>query len=104
MKSIPSYEIIDQKLADPHWSPKPYSYGKWFIDKLLDMGFYWEDDTPPHFRVRVGNIKVVVSPFPNMVIVDEVKRGFTFEIYYHPEIPQNETEFQEFWDKIKDKI
>lgn len=99
-----SDKIIDQILADPTWSPKPYSSAKWFTDKLLDMGFYWQDDQPPHFRLQSGNIKIVVSPYVNVVIVDEVKRGFTFEIYYHSSIPQNEVEFDEFWDQIKTKI
>ncbi len=101
MKSL---EIINQKLSDPNWVPKPYSYGNWFIETLIDMGFSWQDDQPPHFLLRSGNIAITVSPYSNVVVIDNVIKGFCFELYCHSSIPQNKTEFDELWNNIKHLI
>ena len=97
-----STEIIQLKISDPTWSPKPHLYGKWFIDKLLDMGFYWEDGQPPHLKVRSGNIIVLTSSYSNVVIVylqHTADPAHLTELYCHSLIPQNESEFDEFWNQ-----
>lgn len=104
MKSIPAYEIISKNLGDLNWSPKPYSYANWLKQKLLDMGFTWVDDSAPHFCLQASYILITISPYPNIVIVSERNRSFTSELYCHDSIPQNEDEFEVFWQQLKPKL
>lgn len=99
-----SLEIIDDRIKDSNFAFMPHSHADWFRNKLEEMGFRYRDDQPPHFKMNAGDIGVTISPYPNVVIVDEKLRSFTNEIYCHPSIPQNEAEFDEFWNKIKSKI
>lgn len=99
-----STELIDSKISSPNFEPKQYDYANWFISQLLDLGFYWECDEKPHFKVRSGDIIVTISPYVNIVIVDELKRGYVIELYCHPTIPQTAEEFNAFWKNIKKLI
>lgn len=99
-----STDIIRQKTSNLDFVPMPYSHGDWFISKLLELGFTWSENTPPHFRLFSGNLKCIVSPYPNVVILDKHERSFTHELYCHPSIPQNEPEFDEFFNNIKHLI
>lgn len=102
MKQQTSKEIIDGKLANPEWVPMPYSYANFMSAKLLELGFYWEDDTPPHYKLRTADIIVTISPYPNVLIVEKrVRAPFPMELYCHKTIPQNENEFNDFWNKFK---
>lgn len=99
-----SNEIIDAKLKNPEWSPKDYSYGDWFKNKLIEIGFWFKDDQPPHFELQSSNFIIVVSPYPNVVVIFKNNRSFFNEIYCHSTIPQNEEEFEVFWNSIQSLI
>ena len=101
MKSI---LLINEILADPNFLPGKYENHQWFANKLLEIGFYWEDDSPPHYKLRASSLIVTISPFPNVVIVDKNCGSFHSEIYCQREIPQNESEFDQFWNNLKSKI
>jgi hypothetical protein len=96
-----SYKIIESKQACPNWIPMPYTHGDWFIQKLLDCGFWWEINEKPHFKLRSGDFEVIISPYPNVVTVDEYVRGMKREVYCHSFIPTNDVEFDEFWNNLK---
>lgn len=100
-----SKEYIGSLLKSENFKPKPYSHADWFCNYLNQvLGFYWEDDTPPHFKLRAGSLIVTVSPYPNIVIVDVHEKVIVTEKYFHPSIPQNQDEFNQFWEKIKPLI
>lgn len=99
-----SHNIIDDKIAAPNFVPMPYSYADWFISKLLEVGFIWGYDLAPHYRLISDDIEIIVSPFPNVVIVDKHHRSFVTELYCHPSIPQDETSFELFFSNIKHLI
>lgn len=81
---MPSTDIIRQKTSRLDFVPMPYSHGDWFISKLIEIGFTWKDNTPPHYRLVSGKLECIVSPFPNVVILDRHERSFTSELYRHP--------------------
>lgn len=101
MKSV---DIINSKLTDPNWVPGHYDRANWFNQKLLDLGFIWDDDTPPHYKLSSNVFRITVSPFPDVVIICESKRSFEMELYCHPTIPQNDVEFDEFLLNIQSLI
>lgn len=101
MKSI---NIIDRRLKDPNWIPGNYDRASWFNQKLLDLGFIWDDDSPPHYKLFSNAFRIIVSPFPDIVVICENKRSFEIELYCHPTVPQNESEFDEFFRNIQSLI
>ena len=97
-----STEYIDNLLKSEDFQPKPYSHGDWFCKYLNQvLGFHWDDNQPPHYRLRAGNFLVTVSPFFDVIIVDFNHKAFISEIYFHPSIPQNQEEFDIFWNNLK---
>ena len=101
MKSV---DIIQSRLNNPSWIPGKYSDADWFNQKLIDLGFIWDDDTPPHYKLSTNDFRITVSPFSNVVILCQSKRSFEMELYCHPRIPKNEDEFNEFFESIKKLI
>jgi len=97
-----STEYIDNLLKSENFQPKPYSHGDWFCKYLNQvLGFRWDDNQPPHYRLRAGSLIVLVSPYPNVVVVDFNHGAFTTEKYFHSHIPQNQEEFDEFWKNLQ---
>lgn len=101
MKSI---EYISSHIQGSDFVPMPYSYANWICEHLIGMGFYYEDDQPPHFKMRSGDILITISPYTNIVVVDLFKRSLVHEVYFHKTIPQNLQEFEEFWKNLKSKL
>lgn len=99
-----SNRIIDDAVSDPNFAPKPYDYADWFIGRLLEIGFMWEDDQKPHFKLFCRDICITISPYPNVVIVGRRIKSFVREIYCQHGIPVNEDEFNDFFNKIKSVI
>ena len=94
-------EIINRKISDINFIPMSYDHGDWFFAKLLDMGFYWVDDTKPHFKLSDHTLLITISPYPNVVLVEKYCRmPYSVEIYAHSTIPQNETELGIFLNRV----
>jgi len=96
--------VIAIRRNSPDFAPMPYSYADWFVGKLIQLGFDWEDSSPPHFRLVSGDIEIVVSPYPNVVTVVKHRRSFVTELYCHPSIPQDEPSFDAFFNNVKPLI
>lgn len=99
-----SLDIISKKLNDPNFCPLPYTRAKWFLDKLESIGLYYDDSTLPHYRMKSNDIIVTVSPYPNIVIIDKNERSFNRELLCLESIPENEVEFENFWNQLKPLI
>lgn len=99
-----STDLIDKILSRPDWTPKPYSYADWFNSKLLELGFYFDNEHLFAYQLKSRDLIITVATHPNIVILDRHNRSFIAELYCQEGIPQNDVEFEQFWKNIKSLI
>lgn len=97
-----SNELIESIISSPDFQPKPYSYAVWFLNRLIAEGFFYLDgwDKPPHYKMATFQITIIISPYPNVVIVELDGK----EIHAQEGIPQDEEQYELFFNEIKSSL